>query len=143
MREISADCCWSGRVPPRPDPICARLYRALEFGHSGSVNPKGCQRVAGGRRGFPGAATSGQRRRRSPAPRLGCQTRHCRACSRLVLPQRIELAPFSHGLDLLQPEGGEAYIAAQEEPHRQRTFEQELRELLEKHGVQYDPKYLL
>ena len=35
------------------------------------------------------------------------------------------------------------YIAAQEEHHRQRTFEQELRELLEKHGVQYDPKYLL
>ena len=35
------------------------------------------------------------------------------------------------------------YIAAQEEHHRQRTFEKELRELLEKHGVQYDPKYLL
>jgi hypothetical protein len=35
------------------------------------------------------------------------------------------------------------YIGAQEEHHRQRTFEQELRELLEKHGVQYDPKYLL
>jgi len=35
------------------------------------------------------------------------------------------------------------YIAAQEQHHRQRTFEQELRELLEKHGVQYDPKYLL
>ena len=34
-------------------------------------------------------------------------------------------------------------IAAQEEHHRQRSFEQELRELLEKHGVQYDPKYLL
>jgi hypothetical protein len=61
----------------------------------------------------------------------------------LALPQRIELAPFSQGLHLLQPEGGEAYIIAQEEHHRQRTFEQELRELLEKHGVQYDPKYLL
>jgi hypothetical protein len=35
------------------------------------------------------------------------------------------------------------YIDAQEEHHRQRTFVQELRELLEKHGVQYDPKYLL
>jgi hypothetical protein len=35
------------------------------------------------------------------------------------------------------------YIASQKEHHRQRTFEQELRELLEKHGVQYDPKYLL
>ena len=61
----------------------------------------------------------------------------------MALPQRIELAPFCQGLHLLQPEGGEAYIAAQEEHHRQRTFEQELRELLEKHGVQYDPKYLL
>ena len=28
----------------------------LEFGHSGSVNPKGCQRVAGGRRGFSGTS---------------------------------------------------------------------------------------
>ena len=35
------------------------------------------------------------------------------------------------------------YIAEQEDHHHQRTFEQELRELLEKHGVQYDPKYLL
>ena len=26
----------------------------LEFGHFGSVNPKGCQKVAGGRRGFGG-----------------------------------------------------------------------------------------
>src|ERR1039458_8951705 len=113
MKEITADCCWSGRVPPRPDPICARLYRALEFGHSGSVNPKGCQRVAGSRRGFLGAATSEQRRRRSPAPRLGCQTRHCRACSRLALPQRIELAPF----DLKSPRvpgSGDLRTTAQE-----------------------------
>ena len=35
------------------------------------------------------------------------------------------------------------YIAAQEEHHRQRTFEQELSELLEKHQVQYDPGRLL
>jgi putative transposase len=35
------------------------------------------------------------------------------------------------------------YIGTQEAHHRQRTFEEELRELLEKHGVQYDPKYLL
>jgi hypothetical protein len=34
------------------------------------------------------------------------------------------------------------YIAAQEEYHRQRTFERELRELLERHGGQYAPKYL-
>ena len=35
------------------------------------------------------------------------------------------------------------YIATQEEHHRQRTFQQELEELLAKHRVQYDPKYLL
>ena len=35
------------------------------------------------------------------------------------------------------------YIAVQEEHHRQQTFEQELRKLLEKHRVQYDPKYLM
>jgi hypothetical protein len=35
------------------------------------------------------------------------------------------------------------YIASQEEHHRQRTFEQELSELLEKHQVQYDPGRLL
>jgi len=35
------------------------------------------------------------------------------------------------------------YIAAQEEHHRKRPFDQELRELLEKHQVQYDPRYLL
>ena len=31
------------------------------------------------------------------------------------------------------------YIGAQEEHHHHQTFEQELQELLEKHGVQYDP----
>ena len=36
-----------------------------------------------------------------------------------------------------------AYIENQEEHHRKRPFDQELRELLEKHQVQYDPKYLL
>jgi len=30
------------------------LWRRLEFGHSGWVNPEGCQRVVGGRRGFGG-----------------------------------------------------------------------------------------
>jgi hypothetical protein len=32
---------------------------ALEFGHFGSVNPKGCQKVAGGRRGFWGRRPPG------------------------------------------------------------------------------------
>jgi putative transposase len=35
------------------------------------------------------------------------------------------------------------YIAQQEEHHRQTTFVEELKQLLDKHGVQYDPKYLL
>ena len=35
------------------------------------------------------------------------------------------------------------YIEHQEEHHRERTFEEELKQLLEKHGVKYDPKYLV
>jgi len=35
------------------------------------------------------------------------------------------------------------YIERQEEHHRKLTFEEELRQLLEKHGVRYDPKYLV
>jgi len=35
------------------------------------------------------------------------------------------------------------YIERQEEHHRKRSFVEELKELLEKHGVQYDPKYLV
>ena len=34
------------------------------------------------------------------------------------------------------------YIESQEEHHRKVTFVDELRILLEKHGVEYDPKYL-
>ena len=36
-----------------------------------------------------------------------------------------------------------AYIERQPEHHRNRTFAEELKELLEKHGVKYDPKYML
>ena len=35
------------------------------------------------------------------------------------------------------------YIERQEEHHRKFTFEEELKQLLEKHGVKYDAKYLL
>jgi REP element-mobilizing transposase RayT len=35
------------------------------------------------------------------------------------------------------------YIAGQEEHHRQRSFVEELKELLQKHGVHYNPAYLL
>jgi putative transposase len=35
-----------------------------------------------------------------------------------------------------------AYIRNQEEHHRRQTFQEELVALLERHGVQYDPRYL-
>jgi len=35
------------------------------------------------------------------------------------------------------------YIATQEEHHKKTSFVDELKELLEKNGVKYDPKYLL
>jgi (p)ppGpp synthase/HD superfamily hydrolase len=34
------------------------------------------------------------------------------------------------------------YIANQEEHHRKKTFREELVEMLEKAGVEYDPRYL-
>jgi REP element-mobilizing transposase RayT len=34
------------------------------------------------------------------------------------------------------------YIVSQREHHRKRTFQEELRTLLEKHGVQYDERYI-
>ena len=34
------------------------------------------------------------------------------------------------------------YICTQEAHHRKFSFEQEFRKLLEKHGVEYDPKYM-
>jgi len=34
------------------------------------------------------------------------------------------------------------YIASQREHHRKRTFQEELRTLLEKHGVDYDERYI-
>jgi putative transposase len=37
----------------------------------------------------------------------------------------------------------DGYIERQEEHHRKLTFGDELRKLLEKHGVKYDPKYLV
>ena len=35
-----------------------------------------------------------------------------------------------------------SYIASQEEHHRKKTFREELVEMLEKGGVEYDPRYL-
>ena len=37
----------------------------------------------------------------------------------------------------------EAYVERQEEHHRKKNFNEELKELLEKHGIEYDPKYLI
>jgi len=42
-----------------------------------------------------------------------------------------------------QVENVKQYIAAQEEHHRKRTFDDEFLTLLNKAGVQYDPKYVL
>jgi hypothetical protein len=36
-----------------------------------------------------------------------------------------------------------AYIERQPEHQRNKTFAEELKELLERHGVKYDPKYLV
>ena len=35
-----------------------------------------------------------------------------------------------------------AYVEAQEEYHRSRTFQEEYREFLRKHGVGYDERYV-
>lgn len=35
-----------------------------------------------------------------------------------------------------------AYIAGQEEHHREKSFQDELRSLLRKHGIEYDERYL-
>ena len=36
-----------------------------------------------------------------------------------------------------------AYVRNQEQHHRRKTFPEELRELLNKHGIEYDERYLL
>ena len=60
---------------PLHPPQASGFAGGLEFGHSGSVNPKGCQRVAGGRRGFWGRRPPGtapkiiEFRSAEPAPR--------------------------------------------------------------------------
>ena len=35
-----------------------------------------------------------------------------------------------------------AYIQNQKEHHRKKTFQEEFRELLDKHGIKYDPRFL-
>ena len=35
-----------------------------------------------------------------------------------------------------------AYIQQQKEHHRRKTFQEEFRELLERHGIEYDGRYL-
>jgi len=47
---------------------------------------------------------------------------------------------FSVGRDDL--EALESYISSQEEHHRVRTFQEEYLELLKKHGVRYDERYM-
>jgi len=35
-----------------------------------------------------------------------------------------------------------AYVNAQQEHHRARPFEEELKDLLDRHGIEYDPRYV-
>ena len=35
-----------------------------------------------------------------------------------------------------------AYIDAQKEHHRKKSFQEEFTELLDRHGIEYDPRYL-
>ena len=131
-------------VPPDREP--SRLD--LEFGHSGAVNPEGCQTVAGGRRGFfQGGDLRATAQERPSTP--GGVPDSLRSGVLEIGVAHVQPAgtPFGHGFHLLQRasmmEAVRQYIAAQEEHHRTRPFDQELRELLEKHQVQYDPRYLL
>jgi REP element-mobilizing transposase RayT len=48
---------------------------------------------------------------------------------------------FSVSVNMLKTVGD--YIGRQEEHHRKMTFADELKQFLEKHGVEYDPKHLL
>ncbi|HEX4343432.1 MAG TPA: transposase [Verrucomicrobiae bacterium] len=48
---------------------------------------------------------------------------------------------FSVSVSLMETVSG--YIERQEEHHRKISFVEELKQLLEKHGISYDPKYLL
>jgi REP element-mobilizing transposase RayT len=48
---------------------------------------------------------------------------------------------FAVSVSLLETVSG--YIERQQEHHRRMTFEEELKRFLEKHGIPYDPKYLL
>ena len=41
-----------------------------------------------------------------------------------------------------QLEGVRKYVRGQEEHHRKRTFQEEFREFLERHGIEYDERYL-
>jgi hypothetical protein len=56
------------------------LWRRLASGQSGWVNPKGCQTVAGGRRGLGGGDLRVTARKMSCTPE-GCQTRSCGVCA--------------------------------------------------------------
>ena len=99
---LGANAQLAAGILPAIEPGIHARWR--EFGHSGAVSPEGCQAVAGGRRGFFEAATSGKRRRKGPAPRLGCQIGFCCACSRLAWPQSQLLAGRTRGVVLWSAE---------------------------------------
>jgi len=48
---------------------------------------------------------------------------------------------FAVSVSMLKPVS--SYIERQEEHHRKITFQEELKRFLDKHGIKYDPKYLV
>jgi len=88
---------------------------------------------------------------------LGLKTTHCIADFSRELKKATSLwAANNHERDFAWQEGYaifavsvslmetvSRYVERQEEHHRKLTFADELKQLLEKHGIKYDPKYLL
>jgi len=80
---------------------------------------------------------------------VGDLVRHVKSRSSLWIrkefacPFRWQKAYGVFSVSASNAEKVKSYIAHQEEHHRQRSFMEELVELLQRHGVEYDPGYLL
>jgi len=83
----------------------------------------------------------------TPAQALSDQVRDIKAISSAWIKREVPRFAWQNGYSAftvsrsIQP-AMERYIAAQVEHHRTRTFEEELVELLEKAGVDYDPRFV-
>ena len=74
--------------------------------------------------------------------------RDLKANSSRFMKEKVQLFAWQDGyagisVSPSQVESVKRYIAGQEEHHRKRTFDDEFLALLNKAGVQYDPKYVL